>query len=148
MARITNTARGLVISDGKILLMKRYNGGQHYFSIPGGGIEPGETREETVEREIAEETSTKVHVRRLVLELKVKGSTHSIFLCDYLSGEPSLQPDSEEAKITTENNTFEPVWQPTRDFANLYLRFWEPLKPFITKGLREGFPEKPEVVDV
>lgn len=148
MTKIPNTARGIVIRGDQILLMERWKDGQHYFSIPGGKIEKGEKKEQTVRREIQEETSIDVRVNQMIAEQRVEGSTHSIFLCDYLKGEPYLKPDSEEAYIQTEDNKFNPCWKPVNELDSLYLRYWEPLKAYIAKGLREGFPEKPAVVDV
>lgn len=146
MGYIPDTARGIVIKDGKILLMERWRDGLHYYSIPGGKIEKGESRQQTVVRELMEETSVVVRAVRLVAELKAEGSTHFIFLCDYLSGEPALQPDSEEAIIADRHNRFRPCWQPASNLDNLYLRYWEALKPVIVAGLREGFKSKPAVI--
>ena len=49
----------IVIRDGKILMerlcYKDANNGKEFFSVPGGGIEEGETPEQTVLRELKEE---------------------------------------------------------------------------------------------
>lgn len=148
MTRIQDTARGIVVKDGKILLMERWKDGQHYYSIPGGKIEPDEAKTDTVEREILEETGVKVRVGRLTAELKVSGSTHSIFLCEYRSGEPSLQPDSEEALQNDGTNKFKPGWRPIESLDSLYLRYWEPLKPMLVRGLEKSFTNEPVIIEV
>jgi 8-oxo-dGTP diphosphatase len=54
---------GLVVSDGKVLLIRR--GKEPYkdhWSLPGGGVEPGETLREAVRREVLEETGLEVDV--------------------------------------------------------------------------------------
>lgn len=48
------TCRGIVVQDGKILLSYAVNIDQ--WMIPGGGVEPGESREVCCARELAEET--------------------------------------------------------------------------------------------
>lgn len=58
---------GVVISDGRVLLVRR--GGpplQGRWSIPGGSLEVGETLIEGVQRELAEETGIDVRVRTLI----------------------------------------------------------------------------------
>jgi ADP-ribose pyrophosphatase YjhB (NUDIX family) len=58
---------GVVISDGRVLLVRR--GGpplQGQWSIPGGILESGETLIEGVRRELAEETGIDVRVRTLI----------------------------------------------------------------------------------
>ena len=50
-----NRAMALVIKNEKILMVYEYY--EHYFwSLPGGGIEPGESPEQTAIRELKEET--------------------------------------------------------------------------------------------
>ena len=46
--------RGIVVEDGKILLT--YNVNADLWMIPGGGVEPGESLEDCVVRELEEET--------------------------------------------------------------------------------------------
>ena len=55
-----------VIRDKKILMEKLCYGGRTFYSIPGGGIEDGETPEQAVIRELKEECGLDgVIVRRL-----------------------------------------------------------------------------------
>ena len=49
------TARGIVIKDNQVLLMYRVRNGEHYYSIPGGGVEEGESPDTAEFREIFEE---------------------------------------------------------------------------------------------
>ena len=52
----------ILIKDGKILLIHRKNGGNEYYSFPGGGVEKGETIEDACIRELLEETSIKIKI--------------------------------------------------------------------------------------
>lgn len=44
-----------VIRNGKILMEKVFYGGRYFYTIPGGGIEDGETPQEAALRELKEE---------------------------------------------------------------------------------------------
>jgi len=57
-------AYALIVSEGKLLLLKMRATGKYH--LPGGGIEVGERIEETLEREIQEETGIEMDVQRLV----------------------------------------------------------------------------------
>ncbi len=60
---------GAVITDesGRMLLILRgHEPGKGLWSVPGGRIEPGETDEQAVIREVREETGLKVTCGRLL----------------------------------------------------------------------------------
>ena len=48
------SARAVILKDGKVLL--NYVAKYGCYEFPGGGIEPGETQESAVQREVKEET--------------------------------------------------------------------------------------------
>ena len=55
--RIRPAARAIVIDpDDRILLVRFEFPGRSLWATPGGGIEPGESAEEAIRRELAEET--------------------------------------------------------------------------------------------
>lgn len=140
-----DTSRGIVVQKNKILLMERWRPGLHYFSIPGGGIEAGETPEQTAAREIMEETSISVKVERLVLVMQ-SDIKHYVYLCKYLSGEPKLAPDAPEALHSSSDNLYKPGWVPIADLPNVLFTYWKPLEKYLIDGLSNGFAE--EVVTV
>jgi 8-oxo-dGTP diphosphatase len=135
-----HTARCIVIHGDELLLMERWRDGLHYFSVPGGGIEEGETPEQTATRELAEETSCEIVIERSLYLLKtVDGSEHHIFLGRYLSGEPRLPGDSPEASEQHENNRFKPCWLPLAELANAPFLVWQPIKEQLLHDLEHGF---------
>jgi 8-oxo-dGTP diphosphatase len=137
-----HTARGIVIHDDKLLLMERWRGNMHYFSIPGGGIERGEVPEQTVVREIAEETSCVVTVERpLYVLTSDAGNQHHIFLCSYVSGTPHLPPASPEYRDATPNNRFVPTWLDLTSLPNAPFLIWKPVAERLQNDLQSGFAD-------
>lgn len=108
------TARAIIFNDeGKILMIERHKAGEHYFVLPGGSVEEGESLQQAAVREVAEEASLSVIVDKLLYTgTDVYGHDQHIFLCTYLGGEPVLGPDSIEAKLMTEGQPQEwiPKW--------------------------------------
>lgn len=138
-----HTARGLVMHNSQLLLMERWRQGRHYFSIPGGGIEKGETGKDTVVREILEETGCVVTVDRLLYVMRMGEVTHSIYLCKYVSGEPQLMPDSPEALRNDSDNRFEPRWLPLAELGSVSYLIWRPAMQRFLHDMAHGFPAQP-----
>ncbi|MFD4764168.1 NUDIX domain-containing protein [Streptomyces sp. NPDC058439] len=57
---------GIVIQDGRLLVLDQDTGGPRRWSLPGGKVENGETLQEALVREMWEETGAKVQVGRLL----------------------------------------------------------------------------------
>jgi 8-oxo-dGTP diphosphatase len=104
---VTRTTRyqGAIIQDHHILLIKQteHASGRSYWLIPGGGIEPGETEEACVQREMQEETGLHVHVHYLLFdEPSVPSGIYQrrkTYVCSILDGEarPGYEPEAEYA---------------------------------------------------
>lgn len=134
--------RAIVIKDNQLLVIKRNKFGKEYYTLPGGGIDPGETAEQALLRELREETNVTVDGLRPVFveEAGNPFGTQYIFLCDYIDGEPVLSPDSEEAKIHALGfNLYTPEWLPLSHLTKV--QFMSPkLRDAIVRSLLEGFP--------
>lgn len=139
-----DTARGIVIHENRLLLIERWRDGLHYFSIPGGGIENGEAQEEAAIREIHEETSLNVSIVRKLYVMPGNGEAiNHIFLCNYISGEPALRPDSEEARDTRLGmNRFKPSWVDLGQLPKLPFLHWAPIRDQLVVDLSTGFSDE------
>jgi 8-oxo-dGTP diphosphatase len=100
---------GAVIKDagGRLLLIKRRNEpGAGLWSLPGGRIEPAETDEQAVVREILEETGLRVSVGPLVGAVEWPGRDGAVVdIRDYAAfvagGELAAGDDAAEARWVT-----------------------------------------------
>ena len=79
---------GIIFIDEGIALMHRVGVIKRKDTIPGGGLEEGETLEEGTIREIKEEFGIDVKVVKKLYELESKrfNQKEYFFLCEYVSG--------------------------------------------------------------
>lgn len=141
-------SRAIIIKDGKLLVTKRNKFGSEYYILIGGGVDFGETLEQALLRELAEESGVQVANPRLVFTENAgfMYGVQNIFLCEYVGGEPALHPESAEAKISAMGkNTYEPVWLSLEELATVPFRS-DRLRRAILDGVAHGFPA--QTVDI
>jgi len=129
-------AAGIIIKDHKTLLMKRNKYGEEFYSFPGGTVEKGEKRKETVIREIKEETNltcTLQKTKPLYYEDKIDGKKIYHYFIDKCTGTPKIKKESEEFARNKEGNTYELVWVDLAELKNIELYPVEIKKEIIKK---------------
>jgi 8-oxo-dGTP diphosphatase len=93
-------AVGAIISDPqqRLLLIKRGNEpGRGLWSLPGGRVEPGESDEEAVAREVAEETGLVVTVGKLAGRLRRGRYDIGDYFATVVGGELTAATDALDA---------------------------------------------------
>ena len=85
----------IIVRDGRCFATQRgYGTGKGGWEFPGGKIEPGETPEEALVREIREELDMTIEVQRYVTDVAWDYPTFhlemSCFLCTIAAGTPHL----------------------------------------------------------
>jgi 8-oxo-dGTP pyrophosphatase MutT (NUDIX family) len=124
------SARVLIIENGRLLtfLRKRYSQktGEwiEYYSIPGGGIDKGESPEEAAKRELLEEMGVEVGLASLVAHRRSSTFEHYIFHGHIRRGTPRLMLDSEEAHFMNEYNQFIVEWVEVSTLTKDKLRYY------------------------
>jgi len=101
--------QGAIVRDHQILLLFGRedwgDGPREFWLLPGGGRDPGESAEETVCREMLEETRLEVRVERLLLDRPPHAADTGpykrvvTYLCTPLGGEagPGVEPEMSPA---------------------------------------------------
>jgi ADP-ribose pyrophosphatase YjhB (NUDIX family) len=139
------TARAIVIKNDQLLVMDRNKFGLKYLSLIGGEKEIDESLEECLVRELHEETGISIINPRLVI-IEDAGEMYGIqyiYLCDYQSGDPKLDPTSTEAKINKNGlNLYTPIWLPLNELQSSNLLPVE-LKETLINFIKDGFPKQP-----
>jgi len=108
---VRNSAKAIVVHEGKILVNRCVSRFGEYYALPGGGQRTGEMLTETVKRELLEETGYAVVPQRLsgiyerISEGRRDGNSHKIyfiFLCKLASTSRSVPTETDRFQIGME----------------------------------------------
>ena len=93
--QIRNSAKALIMKDGKMAAIKMRDSGGEWYIMPGGGQETEETLQETVCREVAEELGINVVCKELLFIVEgVHGKEFHrvdlVFLCEVIDECPNV----------------------------------------------------------
>lgn len=129
---LLNAAIGIIFNEDKteVLLVKRKD--VPIWVLPGGGIDPGESAEHAVLREVKEETGFDIEIERKCAEYTPinKLSSHTtVFVCHILEGK--MEHSSECSAI---------AFFPLKQFPKL---FFGPHKIWINDALIHSYIERP-----
>ena len=86
-------AAAVFITDGEILLVSRDRNANQYYVLPGGGIEPGESPEQAVIREMKEETGIDCTIEKALWQLTNNGQLEHYFLVNPAHKHTALSND-------------------------------------------------------
>ena len=113
-AKNVHVAAAIIIEGGKLYATQRgYGGYKGYWEFPGGKIEPGETPEQAVVREIHEELATTVQVDGQLCHVEYDYPEFHLsmecLLCTVVEGELELLEHT-AAKWLEESELFSLQW--------------------------------------
>lgn len=115
MKRIEVVA-AVICRDGKYFATQRgYGEFKDYWEFPGGKIEPGETREDALRREIREELDTEIRIDAFLTTVEYDYPSFHLtmhcFLCSVCSGRLTLK-EHENALWLSDEQLDSLVWLP------------------------------------
>ena len=80
------SCRAIILNDNGLVVMYRNKNGNEYYTLPGGGMEQGETEQECVIRECEEEFGINVEPIKKLYVLEDTKTIQHIYYCDWISG--------------------------------------------------------------
>jgi len=108
MTKFHVAAHALIQKDGKYLVTRRSAMNDYMplkWDVPGGGVDPGETMEKTLVREVKEETGLTINIRQVLhlyvnlAEFPKRQTFQAVYLCDYVGGDIQLNPEEHDAYL-------------------------------------------------
>jgi 8-oxo-dGTP diphosphatase len=129
-------AIGIVLNEDqtKILLVRRKD--TPVWVLPGGGIEPDESPEEAVIREVNEETGYNIRIERKCSEyypINRLAAFTSVFICNIIDGESCLSSETSAIEFFPSKNLPESLFEIHREWVEEALSS----KVFILKPLSQ-----------
>ncbi|MGI1807063.1 NUDIX domain-containing protein [Exiguobacterium sp. TDN 0502] len=80
-----------LIEEEQILMVELHTPSRTFWTLPGGGVESNETKEQAVMREVLEETHLHVTVERQLYEISIHHGTETCFLVRRTATSPALR---------------------------------------------------------
>jgi 8-oxo-dGTP diphosphatase len=116
MGKIVRVTAAVICRENKIFATQRgYGDYKDWWEFPGGKIEPGESPEQALKREILEELAAEISVGRKIMTVEYDYPTFHLsmdcFVCTLIRGEPELL-EHEAAKWLSRSELDSVPWLP------------------------------------
>ena len=137
----------VLIKDNKVALIERYRAGLHYYVFPGGGVDEGESPEQTAVREAMEELGIEVAIEQKVAEIQLGQKSRQIyFLVRQTGGEFGTGQGEEFAESNPEDpqkGVYIPIWMPVDELPLHAKVHPADVAQLVVKSVKEGWLPDP-----
>lgn len=111
--RSKNRSAVVLLDGANVCLIERNRAGRTYYLFPGGGVEPGESHEETAIREAKEELGVDVRLLRLIADITFRRARQTFYLARIVGGQFGTGTGAEMASpADSKRGSYTPVWLP------------------------------------
>jgi ADP-ribose pyrophosphatase YjhB (NUDIX family) len=117
---VKERAVAVIVHGERLLVIHRRKNGTEYFTLPGGGVEDGETVEQACLREVLEETGLEATLGRHLTTFENAGRTEHYHLVEAPIGDPML--GGPEARINSPENLYTLLWVSLDELAGIDLK--------------------------
>lgn len=147
MKTIRNSAKAVIIRDGKLLVIRNTTDGQNWYLLPGGGQNHAESLKDALKRECMEEASIVVEVGDIIFVrdyisrnhefAETENDAHQVefmFLCTIdEDAEPKMGTNSDQWQTGVQ-------WLPLGKLSDFAL-----YPSLLKEALSEGIPERASI---
>lgn len=120
MEKIIKRVCAAIIKDNNILMVFHQHDNRSYWTLPGGGVDHGETPEQAVIREVLEETGLHSTISKFLFDEPFNNDICRCFLMSIdESQKEKLGYDPEEAHLDIENRMLKNIsWHSLENMCN------------------------------
>ena len=136
MSTIRIRVAGILVKDGKILLVRHEKNDKSYWLLPGGGVDFGESAEAALVREFQEEVGLSIQVGKIVLvHDSIPANRHRQVLNLYFL----VTADKFDIKVTQDAVLKDAAFYPLSEFGGMAVN--PDVKKEILEGIGNGWSE-------
>ncbi|WP_144789984.1 NUDIX domain-containing protein [Lysinibacillus fusiformis] len=133
-----NRGSVVIVENDKVGLIRRIRDGIVYYVFPGGGIEKGETPEDTARREAFEELGVEVKVNECIAKIEYNG-TQYFFLSEIINGTLGTGQGEEYTDKERDRGIYLPMWIDIKRLSSIDVKPREVALIVQTLSSNEGF---------
>ena len=140
----------VLIQEGSVALIERYRAGLHYFTFPGGGVDPGESPEQAAVREAREELGIEVVIQQKVAEVHLGQRSRQIyFLVEQVGGAFGTGEGEEFTTASADDprkGMYIPTWMPVAELPGHDNVYASEVARLVVRSVEEGWQPEPVVI--
>lgn len=135
----------VLLQGDRVALIERHRQGEHYFTFPGGHVEPDETPEQAALREAEEELGLRIAIKKLLAIAWWRGHPQYYYLVEARGGVFGSGHGEEMHHLHPEKGSYRPLWMSVEDLLHRPV-LPRTLAERVAEWARAGWPEEVVVI--